>query len=60
MVVIQNLAIRDVNEIEVQAIETGKLIHHKMCGHAGERMVKVWVLNNKGEKEPVNFLVAGY
>ena len=23
-------------------------------------MVKVWVLNDKGEKEPVSFLVDGY
>ena len=43
--------------IEAQAIETGKHIHHKMRGHGGERMVKVWVLNDKGEKEPVSFLV---
>ena len=41
--------------IEVQAIETGKHIHHKMCGHGGERMVKV--LNHKGRKEVVTFLV---
>ena len=27
--------------IEAQAIETGKHIHHKMCGHGRERMVKV-------------------
>ena len=40
-----------------QAIETGKYIHHKMCGHGGERMVKAWVLNDKGEKEPLTFLV---
>ena len=40
--------------IEAQAIETGKHIHHKMCGQGGECMVKVWVLNNKGEKEPVS------
>ena len=33
--------------IEVQAKETGKHIHHKMCGHSGERMVKAWVLNEK-------------
>ena len=32
--------------IEAQAIETGKHIHHKICGHGGERMVKVWVLND--------------
>ena len=31
-----------------------------MYGHGGERMVKVWVLNDKGEKEPVTFLVDGY
>ena len=46
--------------IEAQAMETGKHIHHKMCGHGGERMVKVWVLNDKGEKEPASFLVDGY
>ena len=33
--------------IEALVIETGKHIHHKMCGHGGERMVKVWVLNDK-------------
>ena len=43
--------------IGAQAIETGKYIHHKMCGHGGERMVKAWVLNDKGEKEPLTFLV---
>ena len=41
--------------IEVQTIETGKHTHHKMCGHGGERMVTVWVLNDKGEKAPVSF-----
>ena len=46
--------------IEAQAIETGKHIHHKMCGHGGERMVKVWVLNDKGKKTPVPFWVDGY
>ena len=46
--------------IEAQAIETGKHIHHKMCGHGGERMVTVWVLNDKNEKEPAHFLVDGY
>ena len=45
---------------EAQAIETGKHIHHKMCGHGGERMVLVWIFNDKGEKEPVSFLVDGY
>ena len=46
--------------IEAQAIETGKHIHHKMCGHGGESMVTVWVLNDKDKKEPVSFLVNGY
>ena len=45
--------------IEAQAIETGKHIHHKICGHGGERMVTVWVLNDKEEKEPAHFLVDG-
>ena len=46
--------------IGAQAIETGKYIHHKMCGHGGERMVKACVLNDKGQKEPLTFLVDVY
>ena len=46
--------------IEVQDIETGKHIHHKICGHGGERMVTVRVLYNSGEKEPAYFLVDRY
>ena len=45
---------------EAQARERGKYIHHKMCGHGGERMVTVWTLNDKGKKEPTSFLVDGY
>ena len=41
--------------IDVQAIETGKHIHHKMCVHGGELMVTAWVLNDKGEKEPASY-----
>ena len=41
--------------IEAQAIETCKHIHHKMCGHGGEHMVNVWVLNDKGQKNPSTF-----
>ena len=41
-------------------METGKHIHNKMCGYGGERMVMVWVLNDKGKKELVSFLVYGY
>ena len=44
---------------EAQDKETDKHIHHKMCGHGGECMVKAWVLNDKGEKEPAIFLVDG-
>ena len=46
--------------IDAQAIETGKHNHHNMCGHGRERMVNVWVLNDKGKKTPVPFLVDGY
>ena len=46
--------------IEAQAIKTSKHIHHKINGHGGECMVKVWVLNDKGKKEPAFFLVDGY
>ena len=28
--------------------------------HGGERRLTVWVLNDKGEKEPASFLVDGY
>ena len=30
-----------------------------MCGHGGERMVSVWVLNGKGKRPPVPFFVDG-
>ena len=46
--------------IEAQVMERDKHIHQKMCGHGGERMVTVWVLNDKGKKEPLSFLVDGY
>ena len=41
--------------IEARDIESGKHIYHKMCGHGGELMVDVWVLNDKGKKTPVLF-----
>ena len=56
MVVKQNLAIPPVNGLR-QAIETGKHIHHKMCGHGGESMVQVWVLNDKDGKKTGVFFV---
>ena len=32
---------------EAQEMETGKYVHHKMCGHGEKCMVTVWVLNDK-------------
>ena len=46
--------------IEAQAMETSKHIHHKMCRHGRERMVNIWVLNDKDKKTLVPFLVDGY
>ena len=43
--------------IEAEAIETGKHIRHKMCGHGAVHMVETKVLNGKGKKEPTSFLV---
>ena len=34
--------------IEAEAVKKDKPINHKMCGHGGECMVKVWVLDDKG------------
>ena len=56
MVGTQNLVIPPVHGL--QAMETGKYIHH-MCGYGEERLVKTWVLNNKGKKK-LPFLVNGY
>ena len=41
--------------IEALAMETGKHTHHKMCGHGRERMVNVWVLNDKRKKNTSTF-----
>ena len=46
--------------IETQAIETGKHIHRKMCGHGGECMVKVQVLNDNEKRIRVLFLINEY
>ena len=43
-----------------QRIKIGKHIHHKMQGHFGERMLKVWVLDDKSGTTPACFLVNGY
>ena len=34
----------------IKSVKICKHIHHKICGHGGERMVKVWVLDDKDEK----------
>ena len=46
--------------IEGEAVKIGEHIHHKMCGHGGERKVKVWVLDDKGKKTPAFFSVDGF
>ena len=38
----------------------GDHIHHKMCGHGGKRMMKVWVLDGKDKKTLACFQVDGY
>ena len=40
--------------------KTGRHIHHKMCGHGGERQVTVWYLNSKGEMAYTTYPVDGY
>ena len=44
MVVPQNLVTLLVNGLR----QRPEKIHHKMCGHGGESMVKVWFLDDKG------------
>ena len=46
--------------IEHMSEKTGRHIHHKMCGHGGERQVTVWHLNSKGEKAYTTDPVDGY
>ena len=46
--------------IEAQTTEINKHIYHKMNGHSGERLVTVWVLNDKDEKERAHFFFDGY
>ena len=55
-----NLSYTACQWIARQAIETGKHIHHKMYVHSGERLVTVWILDDKGEKEPGFLLVDRY
>ena len=36
--------------MEKEVVKIDKHTQHRMCGHGGERMVKVWVLIDKGKK----------
>ena len=46
--------------IEVESQKLGKHIHHKMCGHGGERQVLVVIENEKGEPKEYFYPVDGY
>ena len=46
--------------IEHMSTKTGKHIHHKMCGHGGERQVMVVIENEKGEGEEYFYPIDGY
>ena len=46
--------------IEGESIKTERHIHHKMCGHGGERQVTVWYLNDKGKRDYTSCSVDGY
>ena len=47
--------------IEHMSEKTGRHIHHKMCGHGGERQVTVWwFLNSNGKRDYTTFPVDGY
>ena len=50
MVVTQKFNYTACQWIEAEAVKIGKHIHHNMCVHGGERIVKVWVLDDKGKK----------
>ena len=46
--------------IEAESEKLGKHIHHKMCGHGGEREVTVMIENADGKEEPHCYPVDGY
>ena len=47
--------------IEHVSEKTGRHIHHKMCGHVGERQVTMWYLwKGKGEKAYTTYPDDGY
>ena len=46
--------------IEHMSEKTGRHIHHKMCGHGGERQVTVWYLNSNGKRDYATYPVDGY
>ena len=46
--------------IEAESRKLGKHIHHKMCGHGGEREVTVWIEDEEGGKKAYRYPVDGY
>lgn len=46
--------------IEAESEKLGKHIHHKMCGHGGERQVMVMIKDDEGEEKPHFYVVDGY
>ena len=57
--VTQNLVILPVNVLRHRLKNQANTFITR-CLDGGERMVKVWVLNNKKKKELISFLVDGY
>ena len=60
MVETQNLAIPQANGLRHRPYKQANTFITKMCRHGWERMVKVWILDDKNEEEPVYFLANGY
>ena len=46
--------------LEHMSEKTGRHIHHKMCGHGGERQVTVWYLNSNGKRDYTTYPADGY
>ena len=46
--------------IKAENDKLGKHIHHKMCGHGGERRVMVMIEDGEGKKKPHFYPVDGY
>eukprot|EP00111_Clytia_hemisphaerica_P014186 TCONS_00041784-protein len=46
--------------IEAESSKLGKHIHHKMCGHGGERQVMVMIKDDEGKEQASFYPVDGY